>query len=356
MSSMHQVNSEKSLSYCDDKIVSLHEVRSNWILQLDNDALSQLVASQAAHVHPKSSDISSINKACVSLVSDKEFVGRLNQAGLFLSDQQVKWINKENRQIHFINQIENKALRDSLRGHSLHISRWNSFAKNQIDTLNKLLHRSFLPNTLQVALKRLGVALDAAQLKAVVDENQLQSESSPYISARNDYEALQSDLLHLNLKSIKRQFSGYLSLILNESALTEVDVDALKEELTGIVIRKAVPIRVDNPFLEAVRSVQQKMKQLERKRMLLSLERETVLTNQLIQRIDQLLLRMSKRSYNLFFQQLSVLEKWVNCATVSDLLFQEIKRFAPRRVLRRAEARCLINKLHNQVLRQISIL
>ena len=84
-SSAHNARKQALSATRGEKVVSLHQVRSSWVLQLDNFVLRSLVMSSAPHLHPTQSQIDAINQACFELLSHDVFHQRLKAANIFLN-------------------------------------------------------------------------------------------------------------------------------------------------------------------------------------------------------------------------------------------------------------------------------
>ena len=348
MSSAQNAKQRAIAAVSKEKVVSLHKVRSSWVLQLDNAILRSLVGNNAAHIRPTQSQIDALNLACIQPISHSEFQELLKDAGIFLNTSQVKWANAENRQIHYRNQIENDILRELAKGFRIQVRKWNKSAKKQIDSLNEMLRRPLDPQILDVHLANIGIAASNEQLKAIIAESAARIDASPYLAARNDCEILQREIAALNTKSIKKQFSNYFSLIINETALSAYSIDELKTEIRSVVSLNGMMAPVENPYMASVKSIREQAERLQVRRDELAKQVQTTGRDVLLHEIDKTLDSLESKTYQSLMRQQSTLERWANANAMSDMLHREVKALSPKRVLRSDQAERLFEKIHKR--------
>ena len=339
-SSAHHIRKQAISAARGKKIVSLNKVRAAWILQLNNTILYSLVKHHAAHICPTENQIDKINGTCFEPVNCKILNQCLRAAYIFLTPNQLRAVNAENRRLYYCHQIENTVLRQlAKRCSHIRISRWNSVAKKQIDMLNELLCRPVVQEVLNAALINIGIAVDADQLSAIIEESVAHNKMSLYLSTRNAYEALQHDIAALNIKIVKKHFLSYLSLIINESALSNYSVNMLKNIVSII----------KNPYMLAMKSIRLQAENLFQRRDVLSNTVETFESVALLKKINKLLSFLEKPSYQLLMRQQLILEKWARSNVVTDRLYREIVALAPKCVLRNDQANHLYETLRRKL-------
>lgn len=327
----------------DEKVVSLNDVRSFWVLQLDNSILRALLENNAAHIRPSNAHIEVINQACVSPVSDHQYNFCLKDAGIFLAMNQVKRANAENRQIYYRHAIENKTLRKLAENFTIRDCKWLISTRRRIDTINVLLHYPVTLETLDTALTSIHINASRDQLHAIIAEALEHIDASPYLSACNDCNILKKAVASLNTQAIKKQFSAYLSLIINESALSSYNTEALKSEIRSVK---------GNPYISTVKFIRKQGEKLHQRRDLLLKQSNTPEQNALLQRMDKVLKSLESPVCQCLMQQQFALEKWANSHTMSDVLHREISALAPKNVLRVDQADRLFEKLQKRSLKQ----
>lgn len=353
MPSAQKANKKAVSAVGAEKVVPLHKVRSSWVLQLDSFILRSLIESNAAHIRPTQAQIDALNEATMTPISHAVFAERLKAAGIFLTSSQIKWANAENRQIHYRSRIENDVLRELAKAFRIHVSKWNKSAKKEIDFINELLHCPIEPAALGIALASIGIAASSDQLKAIIEESAACNEASPYRSARSNCEALQRAMSDLNVKTTQQQFSGYLSLIINESALSEISVDNLKAEILTIISTNDSATKVGNPYLASVKAIREQVEALYQRRAVLLEQRKLPERDQLVHQIDKLLSSVQSKSFQRLFKQQSALEKWASTNRMSDMMHREISQLASKHVLRNSQADRLYKKLHEKSIRTV---
>ena len=91
-------------------------------------------------------------------------------------------------------------------------------------------------------------------------------------------------------------------MMMNESAMTESQIEQLKKDVMFIGSACNLSIHIENPFTAQVRRILRLMNSLHEKRTDLSLRRDSAACNRLINDIDNVLLLLDSRKYKLLFR------------------------------------------------------
>ncbi|MCB1826849.1 MAG: hypothetical protein KDH94_00390 [Coxiellaceae bacterium] len=146
---------------------------------------------------------------------------------------------------------------------------------------------------------------------------------------RSEYKWIKVTIKRLKTRKVQRQFSAYLSLALNLSAVPEFDAAVLRKIANSRAMKTVKHIRL------RAQQLQQEYRSLQYNGPIEGLH----------ENIEKLLSVLNRAPFTKLFRQQSALEKWAELTYISDRLHNEIKAIAPACVLERQQALRIYEKI-----------